>query len=495
VAGSPLEPYRYNPVEFFEDRLGIKPHDGQARFLKEAFRFDDRGHLVYKYDNLTASNRWGKTVIVAGVHLWFGVFKHGLYKSGTDWLHHRYGIINLCPLVDLANVTRDMVNDILMNRAKEQINNPDGRGVCDIGPLFEKSDLGFLVNFSKDYKGFRTLSTNVSLEYRTTDDNAKAVQGTPKYLITFDEAGRQKNFLNLVGAHVNPRTLDTGGIIFTATTPDVDTGNDYEEWWEKGNAENEFRDDHFYSMNGEISDNPYVTPEMVEDLLAGTPDYLREQVLQGKFVQGSDAFFSKPSIDRSWRQDIHPFDGRQDKHQYIIGADLAVSKAGDKSIFVVWDITKKPFRVVRIISKTRGTPAPVLINDLKELLEYYNAEWNAPVTGTPLHCSAELVYDSTGMGGKMFRDELNTLTPFPRGYDFGGVTKKKLEILASLRLILEKGMLEIPGQYLFEKQEFKNYKRADAKLETDTVMAMALAAYLAERTVVADEKQTFGGVF
>lgn len=490
-----LEQYRYDPVQFFEDRLGIKPHDGQVRFLTEAFKFDEQHHLIYKYPNLTASNRWGKTVIVAGIHLWFAVFKHGLYKSGTDWLHHRYGIINLCPLVDLANVTRDMVNDILMNRAKEQINNPDGRGFCDLGPLFVRSDNGYLINFSKDYRGFRTNVTNVTLEYRTTDDNAKAVQGTPKFLITFDEAGRQKNFLNLIGAHVNPRTLDTGGIIFTATTPDVDTGNDYEEWWEKGNPSNEFRDSHFYSMNGAISDNPYVTKKMIDDLLAGTPDYLKDQVLLGKFVQSADAFFSKPSIDKSWRQDVAPFDGRLHDHKYVIAADLAVAIAGDKSVFAIWDVTKKPFRVVRIIQKTRGTPAPVLINDLKELLEYYNGRWNNPISGRDELCTAELIYDSTGMGGKMFRDELATLQPFPRGYDFGGVTKKKLEILASLRLILDKGQLEIPGNYLFEKQEFKNYKRTDAKLETDTVMAMALAAYLAERTTISDEKQSFGGVF
>ena len=490
-----LEPYRFKPVEFFEDRLGIKPHEGQARFLREAFRFDERGHLVYKYPNLTASNRWGKTVIVAGVHLWFAVFKHGLYKSGASWLHHRYGIINLCPLVDLANVTRDMVNDILMNRAKEQINNPDGRGYCDIGPLFEKSDYGFLVNFSKDYKGFRMILTNVSLEYRTTDDNAKAVQGTPKFLITFDEAGRQKNFLNLIGAHVNPRTLDTGGVIFTATTPDVDTGNDYEEWWEKGNPENEFRDPHFFSMNGAISDNPYVTKKMIEDLLAGTPEYLKDQVLLGKFVQGADAFFSKPSIDRNWKDDIKPSEARQNKHQYVIAADLAVAQAGDRSVFAVWDITTKPYRVMRIIEKSRGTPAPVLINDLKELLEYYNAEWVNPLSGLTESCTAELVYDSTGMGGKMFRDELSTLDPYPRGFDFGGVTKKKLEILATLRLVLDKDMLVVPGVYLNAKQEFRNYKRTDAKLETDTVMAMALAAYLAERSVVADDAQKFAGVY
>lgn len=491
-----LEPYRYKPVEFFEDHLGIIPHEGQRQFLEQAIVFDSDGKLRYKYPNLTASNRWGKTVVIAGLHLFFGTFKHGLYLSGSSWLHHRYGIINLCPLVDLANVTRDMVNDILCNRAKEQINNPEGRGFCDLGVLFEKSDNGFLVNFGKDYKGFRTNLTNVTMEYRTTDDNAKAVQGTPKFLITFDEAGRQKNFLNLIGAHVNPRTLDTGGIIVTATTPDVDTGNDYEEWWSKGDPDNEFRDPNFFSMNGSIYDNPHVTKDMIEKLLSGTPEYLKDQVLYGKFVQAADAFFGKPSIDRAFRPDLKPTDQRIKGHSYVIAADLAVAEAGDRSVFAIIDATKTPYRVVRMVFPMKGTTHPVLINDLKVLLEYYNSEWENPLSGNKESCTAELVYDSTGMGGKMFRDELSTLTPFPFGYDFGGTTKKKLEILSSLRLVLDKGWLEVPGVYLEVKQELRNYKRTDAKLNTDSVMALALGIYRAERSRPVEVDATvFPGVY
>ena len=476
----PLAPYRRDPVGFFKDHLGITPHEGQVRFLENAFRWDDDGNMIYKYINLTASNRYGKTVLIAGLHLWFAMYKHGLKVRGQDWSYSKYGIINLCPLVDLANVTRDMVHEILQNRAKEQIQNPEGRGFCDLGPFFARGDDGYLVTFG-DYKGFKTKYSNVTLEYRTTADNAKAVQGTPKYLVTFDEAGRQKNFLNLMGAHVNPRTLDTGGIVLTATTPDVDTGTDYEEWWNKGWMENEFRDPLHFSMRAGIKDNPHVTQKMIDDLLSGTPDYLKDQVLEGKFVQAADAFFGKPGIDRAFKQNVKPTDQRLKDHYYIIGCDLAVAKAGDRSVFVVWDATTIPFRVVRVIEKTRGTPHPVLINDMKDLLEYYNGEWTNPLTGLTESCMAELVYDSTGMGGKMFRYEMNSLTPFPRGYDFGGNTKKKLEILASLRLMLDKDQIQIPGVYLALKQELKNYKRADVNMDTDSVMAMALAAYVAER--------------
>lgn len=491
-----LERYRYDIVGFARECLGIELHEGQKRFLRRAVKFDADGRLVKKYINLTASNRWGKTVCLAVIHLYFAVYKHGLYVEGADWLSYPYGIINLCPLVDLANVLRDMVDQILRSEAKEQINNPRGRGYCKISPLFETNEKGsYLVTFG-DYKGFRTKLTAVSMEYRTTDDNAKAVQGTPKFLITFDEAGRQGNFLNLMGAHVNPRTLDTGGVIFTATTPDVDTGTDYEEWWKKGDPDNFFADPLFYSARGVIRDNPYVTEEQIQKLIAGTPEYLLPQVLYGEFIQGSEAFFAKSGIDKSFVSELQAEHKREHGHFYIIGADLAVAKAGDRSVFVVWDATKKPYRVLEVIEPKRGTSHPVLIQQMKELLEYYHSEWPDPESPNVIRKSeALLVYDATGLGGKMFKTELANLVPRPRGYDFGGLSKKKLEILTTLRLILDKGQIQIPGTLLAMKQELKDYKRTDAKLDTDSVMAMALAAYMAERSIAPDEMEEFEDIY
>lgn len=474
-----LELYRYDIVGFAEHVLGICLHKGQQDFLREAIRFNEDGTLMYRFVNFTASNRWGKTVELAVVQLFFATYKHGLLTEGEDWAKHPYGIINLCPLVDLANVLRDMVNSILLSESKEQINNPKGRGRCIIGPLFERGNDGYTVTFG-DYKGFRTKMTHVTMEYRTTDDNAKAVQGTPKFLVTFDEAGRQKNFQNLMGAHIVPRTLDTGGLIATATTPDVDTGTDYEEWWKKGDPENAFRDPLFYSARGSIYDNPHVTPKMIEELKSGTPPYLLPQVLEGRFVQSSEAFFSKLALDEAFKAELSPNFSREKDRYYIIAADFAVSKAGDRSVFVVLDATSKPYTVKQVYEPARGTPHPDLIEKMKQLLEFYHAEWKQD--NQIVHCEALATYDSTGLGGKMFQTEMSTLFPRPRGYDFGGMTKKKLQILSSLRLLLDKGWIVIPGEYAQVKQELKDYKRQDDKLQTDSVMALALAAHLAERT-------------
>jgi len=146
-----------------------------------------------------------------------------------------------------------------------------------------------------------------------------------------------------------------------------------------------------------------------------------------------------------------------------------------------------------MIEPKRGTPHPDLIAKMKELLEFYHAEWYEE--GVLQKSEALLIYDSTGMGGKMFKTDVSTLYPRPRGYDFGGTSKKKLEILTTLRLLLDKGQLEIPGEFGAAKQELKDYKRIDAKLETDSVMALALAGYLAERAVLPDEIEEFEDIY
>ena len=292
-----------------------------------------------------------------------------------------------------------------------------------------------------------------------------------------------------MGAHVVPRTLDTSGVIATFSTPDVDTATDYEDWCKKGDPEDFNRDPLFYWYTGDIRENPHVTEKQIRALSAGVPAYMLPQVLGGKFVQAAEAFFSKEALDRAFSPDLKPSLERQAGHLYIIGCDLAVAKAGDRSVFVVWDITSPPFRVMQLVEPPRGTPHPELIATMKGLLEFYSAEWRAP-DGTVLRCEAELCFDSTRLGGKMFRTELLTLSPAPRGYDFGGMTKRKLEILASLRLILDKDLLGVPAEYGGLKQELKDYRRQDAKIETDAVMSMALAAYQAEKAmpIVVDDE-------
>ena len=471
---------------FADKLLGVSLHPGQIRILSEAFpRGVEADDFPYKFIHMTTGNRFGKSAMMAVLHLWFAVYKHrakAQYGS-ADWFDSQYTVLNLGPVNENAYVVREKVGMILQDKADEQIFRKPERGhvAPEIQALFktaktkqeqDRSGNPFLLTVpDTEYKGYLT-EHNSFLEYRTTDDHGKALQGRKKYCITFDEAARHKDPVTLIASDIAPRTIDTRGVIITASTPHLETAGNYEEVWETGNPDSPGRAPFTMSFRGSMRENPYVTEQMIEEALAGQPDYLIPQVVEGHFVQSEEAFFNAQSIQRA-AGDLRADRRRTRGHTYVIAFDLAVAKAGDRSICVVWDVTKMPMEVVEFTEFTRGTKQDALIRSMRETLEWYNNE--------RFQCVAILVFDETGMGGLMFRDDLAILRPKPRGFQFAGGKHKKLSILGSLKIMLDKGLLGYPKSCARITYELKRYRRTDEKLETDAVMAMSMAAHYAER--------------
>jgi hypothetical protein len=86
------------------------------------------------------------------------------------------------------------------------------------------------------------------------------------------------------------------------------------------------------------------------------------------------------------------------------------------------------------------------------------------------------VVDSTGMGGRLFQQEFSMIRPL-RGTDFGGTKAKKVEMLNDLKAVIDKGQLEFPriGVWMELRKQLLGYRLEDRKLETDAVMALAIA--------------------
>lgn len=462
--------------------LGITLHGGQIAVFNEIFPKDVEPHLwPYRQASITASNRWGKSVEFAIPHIHHAVFKPLLpheYRS-EEWLDARYPIINLCPLVDLSTVVREKVGEILEDRAKEQIERIGGRG--HINPIIPamflenprpKGSNRFLQNIDgTEYDGYKTFHGS-SMEYRTTADGARAIQGKKFYLVTYDEFTREKDPETLIASDIRPRTLDTRGFIFSGGTPHIGTASTAEDVIASGDPENPDRDPNHISFQRPIDDNPAITQQMKDELVAGTPDYLRPQILEGKFVQSHEAFYAADSITAAMR-DIPNQRRRTRGHRYVIAFDLAVAIAGDRCVGVVWDVSKMPCEVVEVVELARGTKHDAVVQEMASILAFYNNE--------RFQCQAILTFDSTGMGGRMFADAMMGLRPRPRPFDFAGTKNKKLSILTSLKIFLDKGKVVYPRTATRLAHELKRYRLNDEKLLTDHVMAMAMASQVAER--------------
>lgn len=478
-----MEEYRLDPIRFIEELLGISLNVGQKLLINTCFPVGvEPEDWPYKQINLLAANRWGKSVLIACLTIWMGTFKHrvGLAYGTAEWWDAKYNTVNICPLVDLAYVVREKVGEILADEAKEQIMRTGGRGHINpqLQMLFMKNSQSagknpFLVNIENtEYPGFRT-QHNVSMEFRTTDEGAKALQGRKKYFVSYDEFTREKDPLTRLGSDITPRTLDTRGIIFCAGTPHLETASTAEQVWQQGNPENPDRVKSHMSFQRPIYDNPAITQEMIDELVESVPDYLRPQVLEGKFVQSGGAFFNSVKVDQA-ATNIPNLRRRTKGHTYICGWDLAVAKDGDRTIGIVVDVTSSPCRVIEYLELTRGTQHPEIVMEMVNQLKWYH--------DTKAGTNAFMVYDETGLAGKMFKAELSTVYPRPRGYDFTNKIRKKLDILHSLRILLAKNMLVYPKECTRLNFELKHYERKDNHLETDAVMSLALAVYMVERT-------------
>jgi hypothetical protein len=86
------------------------------------------------------------------------------------------------------------------------------------------------------------------------------------------------------------------------------------------------------------------------------------------------------------------------------------------------------------------------------------------------------------MGGKLFRQEFSIVRPL-REYDFGGSKGKKLELLSDLKAAIDRGDIRLPrtGVWSELRRQILGYKLEDKKLETDLLMALALAVRHATR--------------
>src|SRR5258708_5822556 len=87
---------RSDPIIFIEDLLGMRLHDGQKRYLRNSLSKQTRINL------LTCANRWGKSTLLACLHIWYNFYKIGLPEAHDDksqlaWERAEYRTANIAP--------------------------------------------------------------------------------------------------------------------------------------------------------------------------------------------------------------------------------------------------------------------------------------------------------------------------------------------------------------------------------------------------------------
>lgn len=461
-------------LEYFAEHiLGVRLNRAQKRWFR---RIQKAGKWTVKGSVHVAANQTGKSLGVAILILWAAVYKIGVeFSDPKAWIDAPYHWFHVAPTQQQAYIPlRDI--ELLVKGAHP------AQGERSRFPAS-------LVKFEKVeqyYDGFST-PFGASVQFRTTEEKAKALQGRRAHGISFDEAAFENHLKSVINETLLMRLISTGGPLHIVSTPNGI--NDYFE------VVQQIKD-----AGVEVEEQVWVTPDawvLVWSTIADNAGYgisqdeidrmerdldpaTKEQQLRGAFLEPAEAFFTPTGQILKAFQNIPEHVPALAGHNYVIAWDPSV--ASDPTAAYVLDVTAKPWHVVEEVWERKPLGILPLVDRIFGLHNRRSGEGRHGFNRS----TAITGYDSTAMGGAIVKQMLTGLTP-QKAINFGGQSKVKLDILANLRDALNKGDLIIPDAMVGLKREILNYRLKDEKLQQDRVIALAIGAWIAAKG--------FSGVF
>lgn len=446
----------------FDDGL----HPGQKRYAMEANK---------KHNLLCPGNSWGKTELLTRLHIFWNTYKDGM--SGVTPRKRRatdYKTLNASYTYDIS----DLVFDRIETYARE---------------------IKF-VRWLVDRVGRRdkqiTFKPGSTLKIGSTDNRGRLIEAERYYRITLDEVGYEQDLMYLRNKVLVPRAIvpysEGGGQLHYFGTPKEFSDPELYMMFDRGLRK---EPDH-YARKGSTYENIYLPVgdiRRLEEQYKDDPTALK-QVLYGEFVSVGGTVFRADAVRRGiWNRIKYP-EPYQEGHLYVNSWDFA--RRQDHTVGITVDISTRPYRLVNYIRVPKA-----------------DAEWSYIYQLVKEEClkyrAKQVIVDRSGMGGDVIEDTLTKMGLPIDGIDFGGQGgTKKVNIVQSLadaldELVylpqenedlvrehaafldsgeLKKGKFAIRGIIKYPPieqlvREMCFYTWDDSKLQTDSVMALAMATF------------------
>jgi hypothetical protein len=484
-----------DPYVWFVEVFGITPNPAQKRWLK-LIRPDKPGwEWRYKVVCHVAANQIGKSLGLALLILWAAWYKIGIDTDDRErWQGSAYAWYHLAPSQQQAYIPlRDIILLLAGAHGSQARTGAYKRVLAAIRPLISE------VKIEQYYDGLE-LWNGSQIQFRTTEDKAKALQGRRANGISYDECAFEDHLKSVINETLLMRLISTGGPLWLVSTP-----NGINDWYEivVGIQENSVpqREAEPDEIGGSVTEGElsplWNTPDgwalvwstvadnigfgidaaeaarMERDLDPST----KEQQLRGAFLEPADAYFVPSSIiDKAFTPKLPESTPPIPGHRYIISWDPSAQT--DPTVVVVIDISKLPWRGVHFEYFARPLGESALISRIYELHAYYNGGATPQMKGV-LPPRAITTWDSTSMGGALIGQTLVALTP-KVPFNLAGPNAKNVALM-NLRAALSTGKLKLPTAWARVRREVLTYKLPDDKIRQDCVMALAGAVALAAK--------------
>lgn len=471
-----------DPVVFIEDILGMRLHDGQKRYLKEAVKAIDNGDepLIRRFV-LSSSNRWGKSALIACLQLWYLFYKIGVRAENEQaWFDVEYRTANIAPFSSLTEPVFKAMKQIMTSTYPIR----DDQGLISTNKC--EIEWFFLEDKTLNTPPFKLFFANNSyIEHLSLMGNkGDSLQGKPYGIITYDEAARSDHLQLEIDDAITGRLLDWTAPLHLLSTPAQDSASllYYNDLYKEGlvgiNSS--------YTQTGSIYENTFFTKQQIaeqERMLEGNP--LKDQVLHGKFIFGTMTLFPGQDILDAEDDSLNHGVPRQKNHKYVIGVDTAMGS--DEMVYTVLDTTEKPYRLVWQEAVKGSARSPQMhLNALVMLVENYRDGNNLQLIVETWNGESANFYQSLPPYIKAFAHTYGSWQPARHSSENKNPLParssmiKKADILLALKKILASKELRIPKQEYQLIKQLSIYKEDDKKIPTDRVIALALAVWLAE---------------
>jgi hypothetical protein len=500
-------------VLFINRLLGMPLHPGQIEYIEETTS------LKTKVNVLVPANRYGKTTIIACLHIWTNFYKRGIPEGNRKaWARALYRTANVAPSSSLIEAGFNYIDQIMTSSFPIVL--PSGRIVpntCLIEWFYAKSK----TRTSPVHLQF--FANNSYVEHRTLGMSASdSLEGKPYGLITYDEGGRSRHLEAEVNGTLLARLFDWQGQLHIVGTPDQNSTSIlyHFELYQKGLN----RVQGYYTMEGQLKDNIFFPKEQIEEqykLYEGNP--LKDQVLYGKFVFGGDNLYNALDILEAKDETLNDGKRYQEGRQYVISSDTAIG--ADEMVHTVLDITDLTVKrvenayilegmasIVKQVACKGNSKSPQRhLNDFVDLYDSYRTDkyspeyiletWNGESArfylDLPDYIKVHTKCYGTWQPMRPQTDNHNKERPRTQAV-------KKSDVLLALGKFLAARVLRVPsvdpnpvmaisgdkpGADLV--QQLTIYKEDDNNLPTDRLMSLALACWRAVQASASQKMVTF----
>lgn len=472
-----LDKGRYDIEYFARNVLGIDPNPSQVRWFQLINPAEDGWQWRMKMVVHVAANQIGKTLGLSIIVLWAATYKIGIPTDDPEqWYDAPYQWFHVAPSQNQAYLLLQDMRMIIRSGHPAQVRT--GRN-CILPEGFVTES-----NSIETYYSGLIFAHGAIIQFRTTEEKARALLGRRLDGISFDECAFERHLHSVINEVLMMRLIATGGPLLMVSTPngmdefyEIVTGiqdrsqevSELRVWvnWDLRESVvwSEVRDNIGYGLSQEEVDRMEVSLN---------PD-TKEQQLRGAFLSASDVYFiPQDRVINAFDPALPHKQPPKAGHKYVIFWDPSASS--DPTACIVLDVTKKPWVGVYFDHRPKPTGIDRLIPQMVGLHTIYNGATHR--LGAMPKSTAITAYDATSMGGAIIKQHLKGITP-QKPVNFAGGRRVKDDALSNLRAGMLQGWVKFPASWTRLKREVLNYRRDDAKIEQDSVMAAAGAVSVA----------------